>query len=394
MDGLSDRGNVTIIAATNRLNSIDPALRRPGRFDREIEVTLPSEDERLDILQKYVRKMAIDANVDLKVWAKKTSGYVGADLAALAREASIRCLRRVFRLSDAGSYEKCGDIVITTADFQNAFQELQPTTFRDLPSVVEFKHWDALIGMEKIKSRLLNLVEQPLKKLSTLRKINLLPPSGILLVGEPQSGKKSLALALAERLGIQCISARSLDFIAHSGNKLKQSLSEVFRKARLSSPSIILIERVDLMFSSQLKGERESFIFLEELSREIRVNRLYDNIFVFATAHSIEDIPSTLTESSVFGHILHVSLPPSEERQMIVQQKIPQHLLRDPTQLIYHEVAEATEGLTFGEIICVCDECLRIFLSNGKLDVADFQDSINLLRESKVKTVYSQNQKN
>jgi len=394
MDGLSDRGNVTIIAATNRLNSIDPALRRPGRFDREIEVTLPSEDERLDILQKYVRKMAIDANVDLKVWAKKTSGYVGADLAALAREASIRCLRRVFRLSDAGSYEKCGDIVITTADFQNAFQELQPTTFRDLPSVVEFKHWDALIGMEKIKSRLLNLVEQPLKKLSTLREINLLPPSGILLVGEPQSGKKSLALALAERLGIQCISARSLDFIAHSGNKLKQSLSEVFRKARLSSPSIILIERVDLMFSSQLKGERESFIFLEELSREIRVNRLYDNIFVFATAHSIEDIPSTLTESSVFGHILHVSLPPSEERQMIVQQKIPQHLLRDPTQLIYHEVAEATEGLTFGEIICVCDECLRIFLSNGKLDVADFQDSINLLRESKVKTVYSQNQKN
>jgi transitional endoplasmic reticulum ATPase len=203
MDGLSDRGNVTIIAATNRLTSIDPALRRPGRFDREIEVTLPSEDERLDILRKYVRKMTIDANVDLKVWAKKTSGYVGADLAALAREASIRCLRRVFRLSDAGSYEKCSDIVITTADFQNAFQELQPATFRDLPSVVEFKHWDDLIGIEKIKTRLLNLVEQPLKNLSSLREIDVSPPSGILLVGEPQSGKKSLALALQDRLQVK-----------------------------------------------------------------------------------------------------------------------------------------------------------------------------------------------
>ncbi|MDL5052664.1 AAA family ATPase [Oscillatoria laete-virens NRMC-F 0139] len=382
MDGLLDRGNVTVIAATNRLNSIDPALRRPGRFDREIEVTLPSEDERLDILQKYVRKMTIDANVDLSVWAKKTSGYVGADLAALAREASIRCLRRVFRLSDTGHYEKCGDIVIINADFQNAFQELQPTTFRDLPSIVEFKYWDALIGMEKIKSRLLNLVEQPIKNSSLLKGIKLLPPSGILLVGKSQSGKKSLVLALGERLGIQCISARSLDFISHNGNQPNQSLSEVFRKARLASPSIILIERVDLMFSSQLKGERESFIFLEELSREIRVNRLYDNVFVFATAHSLEDISSSLTESSVFGHILHISLPTEEERKILIQEKIPQHYLRDPTQMLYSEIAETTEGLTFGEIICVCDECLRIFLISGKLDFHDFQDSINLLRES------------
>lgn len=392
MDGLSDRGNVTVIAATNRLNSIDSALRRPGRFDREIEVTLPSEDERLDILQKHVRKMKIDANVDLKMWARKTSGYVGADLAALVREASIRCLRRVFRLSAIGSYEKCGDIVITTTDFQNAFQELQPTTFRDLPSVTEFKHWDALIGMKKIKSRVLNLVEQPLKDLSELRKINLSPPSGILLVGESQSGKKTLVLALAERLGVQCVSARSLNFITHNGKNIKRPISEIFRRARLASPSIILIERVDLMFSRQLRGDRESFIFLEELSREIRVNRLYDNIFVFATAHSVDNIPSSLTESSVFGHVLQVPLPSSEEREMIIQQKIPHHYLRDPTQLIYCEVAEATEGLTFGEIISVCDECLRIFLSKGNLDLPDFRESIKLLKESKWRIMYSQNQ--
>jgi SpoVK/Ycf46/Vps4 family AAA+-type ATPase len=256
--------------------------------------------------------------------------------------------------------------------------------------VIEFQNWDALIGMKKIKSRVLNLVELPLKDLSKLRQFNLSPPSGILLIGKPQSGKKTLVLALAEKLGIQCISARSIDFITHDGNNIKQPLSEIFRKARLASPSIILIERVDLMFSQQLKGEKESFIFLEELSREIRVNRLYENVFIFATAHSTENIPSSLTESSVFGHVLQVPLPSGEEREMIIQQKIPYHYLKDPTQFIYSEVAEVTEGLTFGEIIYICDECLRTCLNDGNLDFPDFKESISLFKESKLKVSYSQ----
>ncbi len=384
MDGLSERGNVTIIAATNRLNSIDPALRRPGRFDREIEVTLPSEEERLDILEKYARKINFDSDVDLRVWANKTSGYVGADLAALIREASIRCLRRIFKLSPEGKYERNGDIIVINEDFYQAFKELQPTTFRDLPSVVESKQWHELIGMDKVKDRLINLIEQPLKNLSKLKEINLSPPAGMLLVGKPQSGKKSLVLALAKKLEIQCISARCLDFVIQDRHKSKQSISEIFRKARLASPSIILIERIDLMFSAQIKETRESFIFLEELSSEIRINRLYENVFVVATAHSIENISLNLVEPSVFGHIIHIPLPSMKEREMIVKTKIIDSLLKEETELDYQEVAKITEGLTVGEIFYICEECLRKLLSHGKLSLDDFYESISALNDGKM----------
>lgn len=152
MDGLADRGNVIIIAATNRPNAIDPALRRPGRFDREIEISLPSESDRLDILSKYVKQINLTSDVDLASWAKKTSGYVGADLAALVREAVIRCLRRVFHLSSAGSYQQTQPIVVNNADFYEAFKELQPTTLRDLPHQFNALNWHECEGNLQISN--------------------------------------------------------------------------------------------------------------------------------------------------------------------------------------------------------------------------------------------------
>ncbi|BAY84695.1 AAA ATPase [Calothrix parasitica NIES-267] len=188
MDGLSDRGNIIIIAATNRPNSIDPALRRPGRFDREIEVSLPDESDRLEILSIYVRDIDLDSDVDIQSWAKKTSGYVGADLAALVREAAIRCSRRIFELSPEGNYLEIPDIRITDEDFTGAFKELQPTNLRDLASQAEQISWNQILGYDNIKDRLINLVEIPLENPEKLKKIGLQPPTGIILVGSPQSG--------------------------------------------------------------------------------------------------------------------------------------------------------------------------------------------------------------
>lgn len=380
MDGLADRGNVIIIAATNRPNSIDPALRRPGRFDREIEVSLPSESDRLDILEKNVRRMDLERDVDLQSWAKKTSGYVGADLAALAREAAIRCLRRVFQLSLDDHYVKKADVRITNEDFSEAFKELQPTTLRDLPSQAEPILWDELLGLTSIKDRLINLVEPPLRNPVRLKEMGLTPPTGILLVGSPQSGKKSLALALADKLSIQPISVRALDFINQDPRKIGQTLAEIFRKARLSSPSIILLDKIDLAFSTQLKETSESFLFAEELVDEIRRNRLYENVFVIGTARNIESLSPTLLEPSVFGHVLHVPLPSDDDCQAIIKAKMGNYF---GCEVDYQDLAKAVESLNSGEVIYVCKECLRMSLSSGTVSAAGFKKAAKLVKEAK-----------
>lgn len=379
MDGLADRGNVIIIAATNRPNSIDPALRRPGRFDREIEVSLPAEPDRLEILQKYVRGMNLDTDIDLLSWAKKTSGYVGADLAALAREAAIRCLRRVFELSPVGNYVKIGDICLTNDDFAEAFKELQPTTLRGLPSQAEPVSWDELLGLTEIKDRLLNLVEPPLRNPERLKEMGLTPPTGILLVGSPQSGKKLLALALANKLNIQCIAIRALDFINQAPARGMPTLAEIFRKARLSSPAIILLERIDLAFSAQLKTTRESFLFAEDLVNEIKRNRFYDNVFMISTAISIDNLPPTLLDHSVFGHVLSIPIPSQRDCEVIIKAKLSKYLKFETD---YQDLATAVHGLNSGEVIYVCEECLRMSLRDGTASNENFQKAAHLVKES------------
>jgi transitional endoplasmic reticulum ATPase len=381
MDGLTDRGNVIIIAATNRPNSIDTALRRPGRFDREIEVSLPDEWDRLDILLKYVRNIDLDSDVDIQSWAKKTSGYVGADLAALVREAAIRCLRRVFQLSPDGRYVKKADVHITNEDFVEAFKELQPTNLRDLPSQVESVSWHEIIGANNIKDRLINLIETPLKNPKILKEVGLKPPTGIILVGSSQSDNKSLILALADKLSIQCIYVRALDFIKQNQSNSGQKLPEMFRKARLSSPSIILIDKIDLAFSTQLRETSESFLFSEDLVDEIKRNRLYENVFVIATALNIESLPATLLEASVFGHILHIPLPSVKDSEAFIQAKLNNYF---PSNVDYHDLAKAVEGLSSGEVIYVCEEFLRMYLSNDGVTAIDFKKAAQIVKEGKV----------
>ncbi len=380
MDGLADRGNVTIIAATNRPNAIDPALRRPGRFDREIEVSLPSESDRLDILSKYVKQINLAPDVELASWAKKTSGYVGADLAALARESVIRSLRRIFYLSPEGKYQQSQPIVVTNADFYEAFKELQPTTLRDLPHQFNPLSWDELLGVDTLKERLVNLVETPLKYPDKLKEIGLTPPTGIILVGSSQSGKKSLALALAQKLGIQCISVKALDFIYQESSRGGKTLGEIFRKARLSSPSMLLIDKIDLAFSAQLRNTTESFLFAENLVDEIRRNRLYENIFVIATARSIENLPQILLDSSVFGHLINMPMPGISDYELLIKSKMKNHF---DSGVNYQDLAQFVKGLSIGEVIYVCEECLRMSLTHGSINQSNFEQAVETIKNSK-----------
>lgn len=358
MDGLDNRGNVVIIAATNRPHAIDPALRRPGRFDREIEVTLPTEEERFEILQVHTRTVNLDPKINLQDWANKTTGYTGADLSSLTKEAVMRCFRRIFELSSEGHFTQIGEPAITNEDFLEAFKELQPTNLRDLPAQEETLTWEQIIGATSIKEQLTSLIETPLKDPKQLKAMGLRNPPGLLLVGGSRSGKKSLIFALAKKLNLQCIVIRALDLINQNPhNREKQTLAELFRKARISSPSILLIDKIDSVFSEQLQYNMESFLLAENLVDEIRRNRLYDNVFVVATARTTEELPPILLEISVFSHVLQMPIPSLDECELIIRSKLGNHFSNE-TEI--QELAKSVQGLNTGEVIYVCEESLRM----------------------------------
>lgn len=358
MDGLDNRGNVVIIAATNRPHAIDPALRRPGRFDREIEVTLPTQEERFEILHVHTKKIKLDSEIDLREWAAKTTGYTGADLASLTKEAAMRCFRRIFELSTDGHYLQTGKPIITNEDFWLAFKELQPTNLRDLPAKEEALSWNEVIGLKGIKEQLTSLIETPLKDYQKLKRMGLASPPGILLVGPSRSGKKSLIFALAKKLNLQLVVVRALDLLNQSSrNKEKQTLAEIFRKVRLSSPSILLIDKIDTVFSEQMQYSIDSFLLAENLIDEIKRNSLYENVFVVATARTTEDLPSVLLEPSVFSHVLKMPIPSLHECELIIQNKLGEWLGGEAE---IKELAKSVEGLNTGEVIYVCEESLRM----------------------------------
>ncbi|BAY84696.1 hypothetical protein NIES267_41920 [Calothrix parasitica NIES-267] len=175
---------------------------------------------------------------------------------------------------------------------------------------------------------------------------------------------------------------RALGFINQNQNKLPQKLAEIFPKARLSSPSIILIEKLDLAFSTQLKNTSESFLFAEELVDEMRINRLYENVFVIATALNHENFPNTLLEPSVFGHVIQVSPPSIEDCEVIIRAKLGNYFAPD---VDYQDLAYSVEGLTSGEIIYVCQECLRMSLRSGDASIVDFKNAAYLVKEARLK---------
>lgn len=391
MDGLDNRGNVVVIAATNRPHALDPALRRPGRFDREIEVNLPNEEDRLEILKVHTRKMQLAEDVNLKYWASKTTGYTGADLAGLAKESAMRCLRRTHELSEDGHYHKIAESSITNDDFLNAFKELQPTNLRDLPIQSEPLGWDEIIGLTSIKEQLQSLIEPSLADPIRLKNLGLNAPPGILLEGSSRSGKKTLILALAKKLNLQCITVRALDFVNQNYHRQGQTLADIFRKVRLSSPSILLIDKIDTVFAVQMQQTIESLLFAEELVDEIRRNRLYDNIFIVATTRNQEDLPPILLEHSVFSHVLKMPIPTFEECELIIRSKLG-NFFSDEND--YRELAKSVTGLNSGEVIYVCEECLRRSI-RASLEFQDqmsagFKQVVQLLKETKSNSVTNQ----
>ena len=249
MDGLNSRGKVVVIGATNRPNSIDEALRRPGRFDREIEIGIPDRDGRLEILEIHTRGMPLADDVDLKWLADKTHGYAGADLSALTKEAAMAALRRVLPDVDLEAEEipreVLNSISVTKDDFKNALKDMQPSTMREVLIEKPNVRWEDIGALEEAKQELKEAVEWPLKFGKVFDHMNAKPPKGILLYGPPGTGKTMLAKAVATESEANFIAVKGPEFLNKWVGESEKAVRETFRKARQASPCVIFMDEID-----------------------------------------------------------------------------------------------------------------------------------------------------
>lgn len=259
MDGLARRQNLIVIAATNLPNNIDPALRRPGRFDREISIPIPDRNGRLHILEIHQRGMPLASDVDVTRLADITHGFVGADLEALCREAAMICLRRIMKDIDFGlasiPYEKLAELEITMDDFLTALREIEPSAIREVFVEVPNVKWEDVGGLEEVKARLIETVEWPLKYADLFATAGTRAPKGILLSGLPGCGKTMLAKAVATESGANFISVKGPELISKYVGDSEKGVREVFRKAKQAAPCIIFFDEIDALVPARGKGE-------------------------------------------------------------------------------------------------------------------------------------------
>ncbi len=374
MDGLNSRGKVVVIGATNRPNAIDEALRRPGRFDREIEIGVPDEHGRLEILQIHTRGMPLDKSVDLKEIAEKTHGYVGADLAALCREAAMAALRRV--LPDVNvedetiSTEVLNSINVTRDDFMNAMKGLQPSTMREVLIERPNVKWEDIGALDDAKQELKEAVEWPLKYGKVFEHMNAKPPKGILLYGPPGTGKTMLAKAVATESEANFISVKGPEFLNKWVGESEKAVRETFRKARQASPCVIFMDEIDSIVPVRGTGGDSNVTerVVSQMLTEMDGLEPMNDVVVIAATNRPDMIDPALLRPGRFDKSIYVGPPDKESRKAIFGIHTRGKPLADDVDL--DALAEQTEGCTGADIGAICNEAVmtavRRLVSQGR----------------------------
>lgn len=359
MDGLKARGDVIVIGATNVPNMIDPALRRPGRFDREIEIGVPDKQGRLEILQIHTRSMPLDKDVDLKKLAEITHGYTGADLAALCREAAMKALRRYLpeiKLDEKIPQSVLEKMVVKAEDFMNAFKEITPTAMREVYVEVPTVRWSEVGGLEEIKRRLRETVELPIKAPEKFEKLGITPPKAILLYGPPGCGKTLLARAVATESEANFISIKGPEVFSKWVGESEKAIREVFRKARLASPSIIFLDEVDAIAPRRGMSMADSGVterVVSQLLTEMDGLTPIERIVIIGATNRPELLDPAIMRPGRFEVVLYV--PPPDEASRLQILRI--HTRRMPLEGVsLEEIAKRTEGYSGADLEALCRE--------------------------------------
>ncbi|MBS3815254.1 MAG: AAA family ATPase, partial [Hadesarchaea archaeon] len=361
MDGLEARGKVIVIAATNRVNAVDPALRRPGRFDREISIGVPSKDGRKEILEIHTRGMPLSDDVELEEFSGLTHGYVGADLAALAREAAMNSLRRI--LPEIKLEEKIipdevlEGLEVTKEDFSAAMRQVEPSAMREVLIQVPDVNWKDVGGLEDVKQDLKESVELPIKNPDAFEKLGIEAPHGTLLYGPPGTGKTLLARAVATESDANFISIKGPELLSKWVGESEKAVRETFKKARMAAPTVIFFDEIDAMVPKRGSRVGDSGVgerVISQLLTELDGLEKLENVAVIGATNRPDLIDPALLRPGRFDRVILTPSPDKKARKEIFKIHTKKMPLADDVDL--DELAEKTKDYVGADIASICKE--------------------------------------
>ena len=378
MDGLEGRGEIIVIGATNRVNDIDAALRRPGRFDREIEIGVPDTDGRYEILLIHTRGMPLYKDVDLQIIAEKTHGFVGADVEALAKEAAMLSIREILPHIDLDKpipAEVLSDIQIKMPHFQSALSAIEPSALREVLIIQPTETWDEVGGLEEAKQQLREVIEWPLKYPDLYKHLNSNPPNGILLYGPPGTGKTLIAKALAHESEINFISVKGPEFLSKWVGESEKAVRETFRKARAASPCIIFFDEIDAIAGMRgaHAGSQVTEQVVSQLLTEMDGLEGLKDVILLAATNRPDMLDPALLRSGRFGRHIEIPLPDQESREAILNIHFKDRPLADDAKI--ENFATELDGYTGADIEAIAEEAtlltIRDAVNNPSIDTKE-----------------------
>jgi len=391
MDGLKSRGKVVVIGATNRVNSLDPALRRPGRFDREVEISVPDKEARLNILKIHTRNMPIVKNVSLKELAARTHGFVGADLSALAKEAAMNVLRKILpelKLEDNAKIpsEVLDKIIVSREDFEEALKVVRPSAMREVLVETPNIGWNDIGGLEKVKQSLKEAVELPIKSPESFRRLGIRPPRGILLYGPPGAGKTLLAKAVAKESEANFIYIKGPSLLSMWVGKSEEGVRKVFERARQVSPCVVFFDEIDSLASRRGMdvGTRVMESVLNQLLAEMDGLEDMKGITVIGATNRPDMLDPALLRPGRFDRIILVDVPDEESRKKILEV----HLKNTPLDknVSIGNLTKMTDGFVGADIEALVREAatnaLRNDINSKAVTKEDFNEAFKIVKPS------------
>lgn len=367
MDGLEARGKVVVIAATNRPNALDPALRRPGRFDREIEIRVPDKRGRLEVLQIHTRNMPLDKDVDQDGIAAVTHGFVGADLEYLCKEAAMKCLRRLLPelnlQEEKVSSETLQKLIIEKNDFENAIREIMPSALREVYVEPADVRWDDIGGLETVKRELQEAVEWPMRFPEMYKQLGHKVPKGILLHGPSGTGKTLLAKAVATESEANFISVKGPELMSKWVGESEKGIRDIFRKARQAAPCVIFFDEVDSIApvrGSEGIGHSSSERMMSQLLTEMDGMQEMHDVVVIAATNRVDMMDTALLRPGRFDKIIYIPYPDRNTRERILQINVRGKPISKHVDL--KRIADITEGFSGAEVSSVANTTVSLVL--------------------------------
>lgn len=410
MDGLEARGKVIVISATNRPNAIDPALRRPGRFDREIEIKVPDKKGRRDILSIHTRNMPLSAEVKLEKVAAISHGYVGADLEYLCKEAAMKCLRRLLpelnMEEEKIPHETLDKLIVNPEDFQKAIIEVTPSGMREVFIENPDVKWDEVGGLGSIKKELQEAVEWPMKYPALYDKLGHKMPRGILLHGPSGTGKTLLAMAVATQSEANFVSVRGPELLSKWVGESERGIREIFRRARQASPCVIFFDEIDSIAPIRGAGGETAITerVVSQLLTELNGMENLHGVIVLGATNRADMIDPALLRPGRFDKIIQIPMPDKEGRKSILEINSAQipvvKELDDPERVDFDKIAEISDGMSGADVAAISNTAVSLVIheyldglpdvkevtsssANARVTMRHFEEATKKVREQK-----------